>query len=73
MLKNEQEKTEAENFSTAVPLSIDIRKDLSLRHHPVVEQIPLLQDQVGANSLFNLAEQDAFFFFLMCVCLGHLS
>lgn len=72
MLKNEQEKAETENFSPFVSLSTDIRKDLSLRRHPVVEQIPLLQDQVGANSLFNLAEQDTFFF-LTCVCVGHLS
>lgn len=69
ILKNEQEKAETQNFYAFVPLSTDVRKGLSLRRHPVVEQISLVQDQVGANSLFNLAEQDTFFFFFFNVCL----
>jgi len=64
MLKNEQEKAEVGNFSVDFSLSPDIRKGLPSRHHPVVEQMSLLQDHVGANLLFFLAKQDLVFNFL---------
>lgn len=60
-IKNKQEKTGVVN-SADFHLSTDIRKDLPLGPYPVVEQMSLLQDHVGANFLFSLAKQDFFFF-----------